>query len=585
MRPATRHGAAERARARSRRRATRVGALLLAVAAGLAGCVGIPTSGPIGTGDAPVDEPGRPVPLADDPVLDAEPQAIVSGFLNAGSAGLADDFATARKYLTFGASDSWDPRARVLVYPEQSRGPQLEERDDGSILVTVPVQSVVDSAGRYAEAVPGARPEEIVFELMVDGAGQWRISGLDDGVVMNASNFDSLYRRAPVYFASKDGTHLVPDLRWFATTKTATLAAAALLEGPSPWLRDAVTSGAPEGVRLSTDAVPVSETGVALVDLAADAALADQGSRNLLQAQLEATLEGLPGTAISAVEVTVGGVPWEATQVPELLLDVVPASGPYVLQDERLAVVVEGEVVPVEDAWPLTGLSPSSPAVSPDESLRVVLAGLSRLLLLPASAEPVTLLTGTRLVPPSIDRFGWVWTGETISHGTLTAVAADREVLTVAADWLEGRAVRSVRVSRDGTRVAVVSAGASPEDVVIDVAGVVRDEEGRPQSLGGTEEPLRVGAALTDATELAWVDEVTLAVLGTSGGMSNPTMHLVPVGGPTRALATVEGTVGIAAGRGERALYLVDAEHALLSKQGTSWKTVATDVRDPVFPG
>ena len=42
---------------------------------------------------------------------------------------------------------------------------------------------------------------------------------------------------------------------------------------------------------------------------------------------------------------------------------------------------------------------------------------------------------------------------------------------------------------------------------------------------------------------------------------------------------------GIATGRGERALYLVDQDGVLLSRASNSWVTVATDVRDPVFPG
>ena len=100
-----------------------------------------------------------------------------------------------------------------------------------------------------------------------------------------------------------------------------------------------------------------------------------------------------------------------------------------------------------------------------------------------------------------------------------------------------------------------------------------------------SDEPLSIGASLTDATEVAWVDEVTVAVLGLSGSLSVPTMHLVPIGGPTQPLTLMEGTAGIAAGRGERALYLVDQDGVLLSRASNSWVTVATDVRDPVFPG
>ena len=139
-----------------------------------------------------------------------------------------------------------------------------------------------------------------------------------------------------------------------------------------------------------------------------------------------------------------------------------------------------------------------------------------------------------------------------------------------------------MRISRDGARAAVVSAGASPEDVTVDVVAVVRGEDGTPQLLG--DPLLAIGAALTDAREVAWVDEVTLAVLGQSATLE-PTMHMVPLGGPTTALPLKDGAVGIAAGRGDRARYLVDTEGQLFSWQSGSWVREATGVQDPVFPG
>ena len=150
----------------------------------------------------------------------------------------------------------------------------------------------------------------------------------------------------------------------------------------------------------------------------------------------------------------------------------------------------------------------------------------------------------------------------------------------MAAPWLDGRTVRSLRVSREGTRIAVVSAGA--DGVTVDVAGVVRDASGTPQRLT---DHLRVGARLVTATEVAWVDESTLAVLGTSGTMTGPTVHLVPTGGLTRALPAIEGAVSVTAGRGERAVYVATADGGLHTLRGTSWASVATGVHSPAFPG
>lgn len=566
-------------RPRTRRRVA-----VAAVCAGsalLAGCVTIPTSGPIRTGDVvSTEQPGVPLQLPSDPVVDAEPAELVRGFLLAGAAGLADEFVVARKFLTARASDEWDPRARVTVYPQRGSGPEVAPQEDGSVVVTVPVEATVDEAGRYTEAAPGSLDTELVFELARDTSGQWRISALPDGVLMDAGNFEVLYRAVPVYFASQDRSHLVPDLRWFATAKTPTLAVSALLWGSSPWLRDAVVSGAPEGARLSTETVTISESGVAQVDLAEIPTLPEQADRNLLQAQLTETLGRFP---VSGVEVTVGGLPWRETSVPVLQRDVAPGSGPYLLVGDALAVLRDGAVEPVEDAASLAGLDASHPAIGFDETVRVVVSGGGRLLLLPVGgAAPVQLLAGTALVPPSVDRHGWVWTGEQTSAGSVVAVDATGDAAVLEAPWLDGRTVRSLRVSRDGARVAVVSAGASPTDVEITVASVARDEDGRPTLVAA--EPLAVGGAVLDAIEVAWVDEVTLAVLGTSQEFGVPTTHLVPVGGPTEPLTLLEGR-GIAAGRGRQAIYVVDDAGMLLVRQGNQWKTVAEGVRDPVFPG
>lgn len=577
--PLTRPARPVRSR-RAGRRTARLVAASAALAALLTGCVAIPTSGPIGDGEVVVDAPGVAVQLPSDPVVDASPGEIIRGFLLAGSAGLADDFTVARKFLTVGASDSWNPRGRVLLYPEDSGGPSIEESEDGSVVVTVPVEGSVDASGRYAEASPEALPEQLVFRLARDGAGQWRITELDDGVLMNGSSFERVYRRVPLYFATPDRRQLVPDVRWFATSETPTLAVRALLAGPSPWLRDAVVSGAPEGAELNTDGVPVTDDGVARIDLAETPTLPEQPDRDLLQAQLLATLRP---AGVTGVQVSVGGIPWNESAVPVLDRDVAPESGPYVLQGDVLAVVREGTLEPVADAPSLAGLDPHDPALSLDETVRVVLSGPGRLLLLPRDGSPPRLLlSGGALVPPSVDRLGWTWTGERTSTGVLVAVAASGEVVRLEAPWLQGRTVRSLRVSRDGARVAVLSVGTAPDDVVVDVAAVVRDEEGRPAVVSG--EPTTVGAALTDAVELAWVDELTLAVLGTSGDLGVLTTHVVPVGGPTRALTLMEGT-GIAAGRGERTIHLVDAAGVLLQRSGNQWTAVAEGVRDPVFPG
>lgn len=542
----------------------------------LAGCAALPTAGPVGAGAGAVDEPGTVIPLAYSPASGADPRAIVQGFLSAGAAGLGDNFALARQYLAGAARSSWQPTAGVVVYSNEGTL-DFAQITKTQISVTLPVVATLDADGRYTEAPPGAR-QDAVFNLLRDPSGEWRISGLDDGVLLSEPIFFSVYRATPLYFLTPHRDMLVPEVRWFPQRNAAAYAVRALLAGPSPWLRDAVTTAFPDGTRLAVDSVPISNEGNATVDLTTAAASASTYDRSLLKAQLTQVL-ALP--RIRSITVTIAGVPMVEPSAATLTLDPSPSGGVEVLSGDRLLRLTGTALAPVATVGTLAGLDARTPASGTDGSPQVVLSGPDQLVLAPTASKPAQLiLAGSALLAPSVDRLGWVWSGSSLGAGPLKAVRADGTAVVVGGAWLEGRIVRSVRVSRDATRIAIVSTG--PDGVTLDVAGIVRDDSGTPQRIG---DRLRVGARLTSATKVVWVDEATLAVLGTSGTMTSPTMHLVPVTGRTQALPTLEGATSIAAGKGERALYLGGADGVLHTLQGTSWVTVATNVTDPAFAG
>jgi hypothetical protein len=204
-----------------------------------------------------------------------------------------------------------------------------------------------------------------------------------------------------------------------------------------------------------------------------------------------------------------------------------------------------------------------------------MLSGTTRLTTVPTGAEPARdLFTGTGLVAPSVDRFGWAWTA---SSDGLVAVPADGDPVHVTADWLVDRTVRAVRVARDGVRIAIISAGA--DDVKVDVAAITRDESGSPQQVGL---PQRAGASLVDASAVVWADESTLAVIGRSTG--NPAVHLVPVAGPTKALPDVPKLAALAAGS---VIYVTTTDGDLRRFVGPTWAQIigVTGASDPFFPG
>lgn len=552
----------------------------------LAGCMGIPTSGPVQAGEVVLPEQEDAIPIPNGPARDATPEEIVNGFLQAAAAGVYDDYATAVEFLTDAAAKEWKPRATITIYGSDAPDVRVIQSEGVAAVVAESI-ATVDDAGRYTESPADAPPVEQDLTLGQDGAGQWRIAELPDGVLMSWSGFASSHREVAVYFATLDGAALVPEMRWFARAKVVDGAVQALVGGPSPWLRDGVETGVPEGVQPPAG-VTKDDANVLTVNLTSNLAKPlDAAARSMLQAQLVATVASTHA-AIKEIRVTINGEFSEAVDAPGLTVNPAPTGGPYVLSTGAdgvsvLSEVTGGKVVPVEGAAPLTGLVASKPALSPDGTIRVVLDAAQRLVLLPPdAAEPKVLLPGSSLLAPSVDRYDWIWTGERTSTGALTAVSASDEVVPVAADWLAGREVRSVRVSRDGARVAVAyQSPAGPS--VIEVAAIVRDADGRPQSLG--EERLVVGASLTDVTEVSWLDDATLAVLGKGPGSDVATAYKVPLGGRTTMQPTVPGAAGVAAA--PETLYLVDdaGQLLLLRGQASTWTAVVKGVRDPAFPG
>ena len=609
----------ERARVRADRRGHVRGAALRAdrapawrraaaaasVLAALAGCAAIPTDGPVARGDVELNEPVELSFRVYGPTPNATPEQIVRGFLSAQAAGVNEAFTTAREFLAPATREVWDPYQQVTVYSgdlgltmaqpaartDEPAGTTVAPLPDAPDLATATevvlsgpasVAGVVDAGGQYVEASTDAR-QDVTFALEKDAVGQWRIASVADGVLVSQPNFASVYRSTPVYFLSPDLTMLVPEMRWFPQRNIATNAVRALLAGPSDWMRDAVVSGAPAGTMLSVEAVSVDSSGTATVDLSGPVLAADEDQRALLSAQLEATLQRISG--VSDVALTVAGAALTVKPRADLERDPGP-EGPAIGVREGAVVQLDGrQLTPVPGLPTFAAGEVTALATRGD----VVVAALdgARIVRLVPGAEVTELVAGAAVVPPSVDRFGWVWTAVDAASGRLTAVrAADGNRLDVAVDWLGDQQVRRVAVSRDGARMVVVSDG--PEGVQVDVAGIVRDGAGAPQRLNA---PVPVGGSLASASDVAWVDELTVVVLGDSSDGEGPgsatSVALVPVGGPTENLPPVEAADGIGAGRGRRAVYVTTATGDLFTRSttGTNWSLVTTGVDLLAFPG
>lgn len=592
------------ARTRARTTAVLVAVSLLVVS----GCAQIPEAGGVQRGDVTITDPGPVFLQPRGPRAGAGPEEIVAGFLSAQAGGVYEDWATAREYLDPGAAQAWDPTVRTVVMgrdpelvqtvgptdetiagaPTDTDSPETDEATEPEIAEIsgqVAVASQLDWQGRYTEAATGTL-QDLSFSLVRQTDGQWRITGTEDGTFMSDSNFSTIFRQTSLYFPSRDGEFLVPDVRWYPSTNTAAHAVNGVLGGPSEWLRDSVAVVAPEGTRLVLDSVVVDEDGAAHVDLSQEVLGATDDQRAMLQAQLEAVLLRVSG--VRAVEVTVGSAPLAIRTRVDPTRDPMPAiSSPLVLSGEVVSTVSASGVEPVDGLLSLAGTDPTALAISTSGAEVVYRSDRTAIRTAPTtSVASRVLLTGKDLVAPSIDRFGWTWSGDMLAGAPLQAVSPDGVVTQVPADWLDGRQVESIQVSRDGARIAVVSSDGtgSAAPTRIDVAGIVRGDTDIPVRLS---EALGAGAAVVAASQVVWVDESTLAVLAQGQSSGVRTVHLVPLAAHSEALSGVEGAEWIASGRGRRAVYVVTTDGELFNRAttGSTWTRVAEDVALPTFPG
>lgn len=541
----------------------------------LAGCAALPTTGPVRSA-APQIPAGYSVDvLAEGPREDASPREIVEGFLRAAAYGFSDGFAVARQFLAPGVA--WDPTADVRVY-SASKNPVFARGDDGGITVTIDQIATLDSSGRYADSLP--TPASVDFTLVRGVDNQWRIAVLADGLLISDLNFKQTFSWSPLYFLTEDATTLVPDTRWYPFEERAAAVVRGLLAGPSGWLGPAVTTAFPDGAALGPGGVVVQD-GIAVVDLSGAAGAVSDEARGLMLAQLHATLSAI--TAVSSVQLTVDGERLDSgEQARELELPTSVAS-PVMLSNGALVRFNGRDLVAVEGVGEMAGLAPSHPAV-PFEDVDapiVVLSGGVRLVTVPRTDTRSTVLyEEDRLVPPSIDRHGWIWTASVRNGGTATVVTGDGVVGSVAAPWLADREVTHLRVSADGARVVVVSRQA--DATRIELAAVIRDRTGMPLILG---EPLRFGEALANVSDVSWVDQSTVAVLGSVLSEPADRVYLLTLGGTTQALPLVEDAVAVAANRNARSLVVATADGRLYVRNGIGWREAAESVSDPAFSG
>lgn len=543
-------------------------------------CARIPTDSPIDSRAlAERAQPGAPYVQALPPPPDATAQEVAAGFVQAG-VGSEEDFAVARSYLTSAASSNWDPDAAITIY-SGSQELVTEDVKEGRLVLILQVVAVVDGLGVRNQLVgPVSRELEVAVEQV---EGQWRLSEVPDGIFLSEAAFETLYGSARLYFLDARGRHLVPDHRWFPLRRGASAVLEALVAGPTAFLDAAVRSEVPRTAAVADAVITTGSDGTVQVTVPAEVASLPAGRKLLALSQLEASLRSL--RTLSGVRLVREGE--DAPLVEQERIErALPGHRPIAAGPTGIISLADpGRAAPADQLVPaLSGVQVSTPVIAQDGVLVAARNPEGSIVLIASTDDSVPAreaATGSAFVAPRIDDSGYVWTSTSSSAGVLLALSGKGpgNDAKVDAPWLAGREVRALDIAADATRMLVLSA--DPAGTRVDLCAVVRDADGIPTSLT---EPTPVRSALTDITQAAWYDEISMVLLGTDRtANARRALILDFASGPESLPSLTTGTDRIAGSVVAEAVWAGTEDGSLLRSDGETWTPVEVEGRDPSF--
>ena len=470
------------------------GAVLgLFLAASLAGCVSLPSGGPVSSYAITQGPDGQSQPylqsIAQGPRAGWSPAEIVQGFLTA-SASFGAGQQIAREYLTPDTSRKWDPGWTAVVY---SNGPNVQpavvtgkgSKARATVTIGGSVQAILSGQGGYAvpsasaaEGPPGGPP---AFQLEQVG-GQWRNSQAPSYLVLTSYQFQLDYQLRNLYFFDPTGNFLVPDPVYVPLQATA----ANLMQGlvndlihpPADWLsRGATYTAFPK--RTTTVGDITLNGGTAAVNLGGG--ITRVATYDLLQkvsAQLLWTLtgSGQSGPAVQSVELSVNGGPWSpkgSDHNPVQQLHQSRYSPPTGASSTFYYVDGAGNLLrsdgPQAKAHTVAhiGTGYSQIAVSPDRQYLAALSNGS--LFIGRAGGPLLKRAGTGYTSMSWDPNDDLWAtsgGQVVMlRGDANADQAQGKPVAVNVMYSDGttqdtESFSALRVAPDGVRVAIIGGAA-----------------------------------------------------------------------------------------------------------------------------
>jgi hypothetical protein len=511
----------------------RLAAIVMALASLLtaAGCVTVPTSGPIEKveGQQPPCQNCVNVEVAP-PAPNAAPKEIVEGYLRATS-NYQPNYSRAREFLTRMAAEKWSPETGVTVY----RGsPKAMDRD------TVQLEGQkVGSLGSDRTFAAADQDLHLNFHLIKEN-NEWRINDLPAGLMVEEYSFKYFYQAYDLYFIG-NGASLVPDPIYLpALSNPANVASAlmkALLNGPSRWLKPAVATAIPSNTGLSVDSVTITD-GIAEVPLSDSVLQLPDQQRSLLAAQIVYTLRQLggvkgvlikvnqqpyrvPGSDPDSSVISVDAIPQDMDPVPF-------AAGEqlYAVRNRAVKRVTTGSDSPTVEDMPgplgsgrysIDALAVS--VTNTDFAVTTNNRTTLRRAQITSQALPSTLLSAKRdLLRPQFTRYGEIWDiGWEGNRQRIWRITADgKHINTDVIDLpaVSGN-VTAFKVSPDGSRMALVRSTGTSSELVL--ARIIRSDKIMVDGWRQVHTRQTSGLSIDRIRDVAWIDATELLVLGAAG--------------------------------------------------------------------
>ena len=537
----------------------RCAAVVVATVLTLAGCVGIPSQGGVMTGSVFNGENAFPFAvLPSDPQQGASQQEILTDFMQAATSP-EGNYEIARKFLTRGAADSWNPGASVLI--REGSGTLVPSSAD-SLDYGVSTRASVNAAGLYTEDREQATQRlPFVFEKLDE---QWRISALQDGIVLSRDNFEAAFDQHALYFFDPTYRYLIPDVRWFPSRSNVPARIVnAMLDGQATWLQQGATLTAfPVGTKLQP---PLEvRSGRVTVDLSEEVANTSNLEKARMQRQLEASL----GTvSVNTVTMSVRSVPIVVADpgVSNATLTPLVDSDALVRLGGEFGFATASGLAPIGSvSAKIVGVDARAVTLAARQRSAAVL-GAEGAYLVTAEDDTALLVDGRPgLTAPSIDTWRYVWSAPAAAATALLATGPDLVQHEITSTLPANATLVSLDVSRDGARVLLyLNSDAGPQ---LKVAAILR-RGGVPAGLG---EPIDLPVSADLPLDASWVDDRTVVALAAANGRQTVTEFTI--GGPLVGLGNADGGISIVGGNGTEQIRVRAADGTILQRRTSGWQ-------------